>query len=64
MGLFVIISAHTFKESEEANFLGADAVTFSPIFSSPNKGVPKGLAPLKEIVGKINIKIHQLTRIN
>jgi thiamine-phosphate pyrophosphorylase len=60
LGLFVVISTHSFKEVEDAKKFGADAVTFSPIFASPNKGTPKGLAPLKEIVDKIKIKIIAL----
>ncbi|MDD2358236.1 MAG: thiamine phosphate synthase [Thiovulaceae bacterium] len=60
LGLFVVISAHTLEEIQKAQDLGADAVTFSPIFNSPNKGKPIGLAPLKEIQGKINIKIIAL----
>ena len=60
LGLFVVISTHSFEEIEIAKNLGADAVTLSPIFASPNKGIPKGLAPLKEIVGKIKIKIIAL----
>jgi len=60
LGLFVVISTHTLEETLQAQNLGADAVTFSPIFNSPNKGNPTGLAPLKEIQGKINIKIIAL----
>lgn len=60
VGLFVVASTHSYQEAEYASALGADAVTFSPIFSSPNKGEPKGLAPLKEIVGKIDTKIIAL----
>lgn len=60
LGLFVVISTHTPEEIEEAARLGADAVTYSPVFSTPNKGIPKGLAHLKEIVGKINTKIIAL----
>ena len=60
LGLFVVISTHSFEEIQMAQDLGADAVTFSPIFESPNKGNPKGLAPLKEIQGKIKIKIIAL----
>jgi thiamine-phosphate pyrophosphorylase len=60
LGLFVVISTHTLEEILQAQNLGADAVTFSPIFNSPNKGNPTGLAPLKEIQGKINIKIIAL----
>ena len=60
LGMFVIISTHTLDEAERAEKLGADAITFSPIFATPNKGEPKGLAVLKDIVGKINIKIFAL----
>ncbi|WP_345993816.1 thiamine phosphate synthase [Sulfurimonas sp. HSL-1716] len=60
LGLFVVVSTHTFDEIKKASELGADAVTYSPVFFSPGKGIPKGLARLKEIVGKINIKIIAL----
>ncbi len=60
LDLFTVISTHNFEEIQRAQNLGADAVTFSPIFNSPNKGNPKGLAPLKEIQGKIKIKIIAL----
>ena len=60
LGLFVIISTHTEDEIQEAVKLGVDAVVYSPIFETPNKGIPKGLAHLKEIVGKINTKIIAL----
>ncbi len=60
LDLFVVISTHSLQEIFQAQSLGADAVTFSPIFNSPNKGNPTGLAPLKEIQGKIKIKIIAL----
>ncbi len=60
MGLFVIVSTHTHAEAAKAEALGADAITYSPIFASPNKGEPKGLEDLKEIVDKINIPIFAL----
>ena len=60
LGLFVIISTHSLQEIQRATALGVDAVTYSPIFDSPNKGIAKGLAHLKEIVGKINTKIIAL----
>lgn len=60
LGLFVVVSTHTLEEIKYVTKLGADAVTYSPIFSTPNKGIPKGLAHLKEIVGKINTKIIAL----
>jgi len=59
-GLYVIISTHTHEEAYKAQELGADAITYSPIFPSPNKGEPKGLEDLKEIVAKIEIPIFAL----
>jgi thiamine-phosphate pyrophosphorylase len=60
MGLFVIISTHTHEEALRAHTLGADAITYSPIFSTPNKGAPKGLDDLKERVAKIQLPIYAL----
>lgn len=60
LGLYVIISTHTHEEVEKAQKFGADAVTYSPIFFSPNKGNPKGLVDLKAIVDKIRIPIFAL----
>lgn len=60
LGLFVIISTHTHDEALKAQELGADAITYSPIFISPNKGEPKGLEDLKEIVDKIRVPIFAL----
>jgi len=60
LGLYVIISTHTHEEALKAQSLGADAITYSPIFASPNKGEPKGLEDLKEIVDKIEVPIFAL----
>jgi len=60
LGLYVIISTHTPLEALKAQELGADAITYSPIFASPNKGKPKGLEDLKEIVAKIRVPIFAL----
>lgn len=60
LGLEVIISTHTHDEVLKAQKLGADAVTYSPIFTSPDKGEPKGLDDLADIVAKTNIKIFAL----
>lgn len=60
LGLYVIISTHTHDEALRAQELGADAITYSPIFHSPNKGEPKGLEDLKEIVAKIRVPIFAL----
>jgi len=60
LGLHVVASAHSEEEILKAVGLGADAVTYSPIFLTPNKGAPKGLDDLKEIVGKIQTNIFAL----
>jgi len=60
LGLEVIASTHSLKEIEEAQKRGADAITFSPIFATPNKGEPLGLEKLKEINDKIHIKCFAL----
>lgn len=60
LGLYVIISTHTHEEAQNAQKSGADAITYSPVFASPNKGEPKGLEDLKEIVAKIEIPIFAL----
>ena len=60
LGLFTVISCHSENEMLKAQKLGADAVTFSPIFSTPNKGEPKGLAELQRMVDKMSIPIIAL----
>lgn len=59
-GLYVVVSTHTHMQALMAQGLGADAVTYSPIFASPNKGEPKGLEDLKGIVDKMGIPIFAL----
>ena len=58
--LEVIISTHTHEEVIQAQELGANAVTYSPIFTSPNKGEPKGIDDLKELLKKCSIKVFAL----
>lgn len=60
VGLFVIASVHTLQEALHVQELGADAITYSPIFYTPNKGKPKGLEKLKEINDKIDIHCFAL----
>jgi len=60
VGLFTVISCHSEEEMLKAQKLGADAVTFSPVFSTPNKGEPKGLAELQRMVDKMSIPIIAL----
>ncbi len=59
-GMEVIISTHTHKEVLKAQQLGADAVTYSPIFTSPGKGEAKGIEDLKVLLDKCNIKVFAL----
>ena len=60
LGLEVIISTHTHDEVLEAEKLGADAVTYSPIFTSPGKGKLKGIEDLKELLKKCSVKVFAL----
>ncbi|MCX6051889.1 MAG: thiamine phosphate synthase [Campylobacterales bacterium] len=60
LGLEVIISTHTHEEVLKAERLGADAVTYSPIFVSPEKGTPKGVEDLKELLQKCTLKVFAL----
>jgi len=53
LGLFTVISTHNEEEALSAQFLGADMITFSPIFETPNKGKPKGVDILKSIVSLV-----------
>ena len=58
--MYVIASTHNIDEAKMAVDLKADAITFSPIFATPNKGEPVGLEKLKEIVDIIDIPIFAL----
>ena len=60
LGLEVIISTHTHDEVHVAEAMGADYVTYSPVFASPDKGKPKGVEDLQSIVGMSDIKIFAL----
>lgn len=40
--------------------MGADYVTYSPIFVSPNKGKPKGVEDLQKLLEKTEIKVFAL----
>jgi len=60
LGLFVVISTHTKEEALQAQTLGADMITFSPIFSTPNKGEPKGVEVLRELTSSLEIGVIAL----
>ncbi len=49
LDLFVIISTHTLKQYS-AEALGADMVTLSPVFETPNKGRALGLKDLENLL--------------
>jgi thiamine-phosphate pyrophosphorylase len=55
-----IISCHNDSEIEKALEKGIDYVTYSPIFSTPNKGEPKGINNLKNIVERYPLPIFAL----
>lgn len=58
--LFTIISCHNEEDIKKAIQSNADAITYSPIFETPNKGEPKGVEKLNEICSKYSIKIFAL----
>jgi len=60
LNLFVVVSTHTFDEAFSAQRLGADMITFSPIFVTLNKGEPKGLTVLKEVISMLSIPVIAL----
>ncbi|MEA1891939.1 MAG: thiamine phosphate synthase [Campylobacterota bacterium] len=60
LNLEVIVSTHTHEEVLKAQKLGADAVTYSPIFRTPSKGKAKGIDDLKQLLSRSNIKVFAL----
>jgi len=50
LDLYIVISCHDFAELEKAQESYVNAVTYSPIFSTPNKGEPKGINSLKQAI--------------
>ncbi len=60
LNLYTICSTHTINEIRECELKKVDAISFSPIFETPNKGKPKGIDKLKKILKNSNIKIFAL----
>jgi len=60
LGLEVILSTHTVDEVLQAEKEGVDYVTYSPIFESPDKGTPKGVENLQDLLRKTNVKVFAL----
>ncbi len=50
LDLYIIISCHNYKDIENAMKYHVDAVTYSPIFETPNKGEAKGMAKFRQTV--------------
>lgn len=48
LGLYVVISCHNYIDLENAQKNFVNAVTYSPIFETPNKKEPKGIGKLRE----------------
>ncbi|PKT76114.1 thiamine phosphate synthase [Helicobacter winghamensis] len=46
---YVFYSAHNLQDLDKADKMGASGITISPIFQSPNKGIPLGIEFLKRI---------------
>lgn len=60
LGLFVVVSTHNIDEAKRAEALGADIITLSPVFQTPNKGLPMGTERLANIVSCIKIPVIAL----
>ncbi len=58
--LEVVVSTHTKEEVMKVEKEGADYVSYSPIFDTPNKGKPKGIDDLKELLSLTNINVFAL----
>lgn len=50
LGLYVIISCHNLQDIKKAQELKVNAITYSPIFKTPNKGEAKGIQKFEEVL--------------
>lgn len=55
-GLFVIASCHTAYEAVNALENGSDFVTLSPVFETPHKGAPLGIAAFLDMLTTLDKK--------
>ena len=60
LGLFVVISCHTHKEAISAQEYGADMITFSPVFATPNKGTALGATAINRLKELVTLPIIAL----
>jgi len=58
--LYVVISCHDILQIEKAQKAYVNAVTYSPIFDTPNKGEAKGIGNLKKILSIFDMNIIAL----
>lgn len=47
------VSTHSLEAAESAKTQNADFVTYGPVFASPGKGTPKGIAGLASVCGRL-----------
>lgn len=60
LGICVFASAHDMREARFCQDEGADFVTLSPVFASPNKGEPLGVQNFSEMVALLDVKVFAL----
>jgi thiamine-phosphate pyrophosphorylase len=60
LGLKTVASTHSLGEIKKAEYEGADFVTLSPLFASPGKGMPLGVALFSRIIEKVDIPVLAL----
>ncbi len=58
--LKVVSSTHSKDEIAMVSKLGADYVTFGPIYETPEKGAPKGVDTLKDVIKATHMPIFAL----
>jgi thiamine-phosphate pyrophosphorylase len=56
----VIISTHNEDEVLRAQEMGVYAVTYSPIFATPEKGEPKGAGELARLCNRAGVRVFAL----
>lgn len=50
LDLYTLISCHDYNDIENAQKQHVNAITYSPIFETPGKGMPKGMAKFRQTV--------------
>ncbi len=58
--IFTIVSTHNLSEALKAQNLGANMITLSPLFTSPNKGKPLGEDKFRDILRNLDIPVLAL----